>query len=55
MTELNKATLDFLDNLKSREDVLGVVLFGSWARGNQRATSDVDLVVIVKEGYKRAR
>lgn len=54
MTELNKATLDFLDNLKSREDVLGVVLFGSWARGNQRATSDVDLVVIVKEGYKRS-
>lgn len=54
MTELNKATLDFLENLKSRDDVLGVVLFGSWARGNQRPSSDVDLVVIVKEGYKRS-
>ncbi len=54
MTELNKATLAFVEKLKNQENVLGIVLFGSWARGNQRATSDVDLVVIVKEGYRRS-
>lgn len=54
MTDLNTATLAFLENLKNRDDVQGVVLFGSWARGNQRAGSDVDLLVILKEGYKRS-
>jgi len=29
-------------------------LFGSWARGNYRAESDVDLVVILREGYQSA-
>jgi len=30
-TELNDATLAFLESLKKREDVQGVVLFGSQA------------------------
>lgn len=28
-------------------------MFGSWARGNNRPDSDVDLVVILTEGYRR--
>ena len=54
MVKLNQATIAFVESLKSRLDVQGVVLFGSWARGNQRATSDVDLLVVVDEGYKRS-
>lgn len=54
MTDLNTATLAFLEKLKSRDNVLGVVLFGSWARGNQRKSSDVDLLVILNDGYKRS-
>jgi len=51
---MNKATHNFLDNLKQRHDVLGVILFGSHARGNNRPGSDVDLVVILAEGFRRA-
>ncbi len=54
MDELNKATTTFLQKLTKDESVLGVALFGSWARGNQREDSDVDLLVIVKQGYKRS-
>ena len=50
---MNKATNNFLQELKSRGDVLGVILFGSWARGNSRPDSDVDLVVILSDGYQR--
>ena len=50
---MNEATLKFVDELKARNDVLGVILFGSWARGNNRPTSDVDLLVILTEGYRR--
>ncbi|MGV9560016.1 nucleotidyltransferase domain-containing protein [Streptomyces sp. NPDC003522] len=32
-----------------REDVVGVLLVGSWARGAGRAGSDVDLVVLTAE------
>ncbi|MFJ4695882.1 nucleotidyltransferase domain-containing protein [Streptomyces sp. NPDC088766] len=32
-----------------REDVVGVLLVGSWARGAGRADSDVDLVVLTAE------
>ena len=51
---MNKATEAFLAKLKQRPDVVGVILFGSWARGNSRPGSDVDLVVILQEGYQRA-
>jgi predicted nucleotidyltransferase len=50
---VNTETTDFLAELKDRPDVLGVILFGSWARGNNRQDSDVDLVVILSEGYRR--
>ncbi len=45
---------EFVENLKQRPDVLGIILFGSWACGNNRSDSDVDLVVIQKEGHQRA-
>ena len=45
---------NFLENLKTNENIEAVILFGSHARGNSRPDSDIDLVVILKEGYKRA-
>jgi len=50
---MNKATHTFLENLKQRKDVLGVIMFGSQARENSRPDSDVDLVVILTEGFRR--
>mgnify|MGYP001582187292 CR=1 FL=1 len=50
---MNEATQKFLEELKQRSDVVGVIMFGSWARGNNRPDSDVDLVVILTEGYRR--
>src|SRR6267154_1507387 len=43
----------FVDQLKTRSDVLAVILFGSYARGDSRPDSDMDLVVILSVGYKR--
>lgn len=43
-----------VEELQSDPNVLGILLFGSWARGNNRPDSDVDLLVIVREGFKRA-
>lgn len=53
-TIVNKQTDLFLAELQARPEVLGVILFGSQARGNSRPDSDVDLVVIITEGYQRA-
>lgn len=50
---MNEATKKFLEELEQRTDVVGVIMFGSWARGNNRPDSDVDLVVILTEGYRR--
>src|SRR3989344_9630336 len=50
---MNLETQNFVEELKKRQDVLGVILFGSWARGNNRPDSDVDLVVILTNGYRR--
>jgi predicted nucleotidyltransferase len=50
---MNEETKTFLEELKQRSDVVGVIMFGSWARGNNRPDSDVDLVVILTEGYRR--
>lgn len=43
----------FVEKLKADANVLAVIVFGSYARGNSRPDSDIDLVVILKEGYKR--
>lgn len=49
----NNQTQSFLEELKIRNDLVGVILFGSWARGNNRPDSDVDLVIILERGYQR--
>lgn len=38
-----------------RSDVLGVVLFGSCSRGEQRNSSDVDLLVVVPDSIRLGR
>lgn len=53
LTFMNNETKSFLEELKLRDDVLGVIMFGSWARGNNRTDSDVDLVIILKDGFRR--
>ena len=35
-----------VDDLKSRESVVGIGLFGSWSRGEAVQGSDVDLLVV---------
>lgn len=50
---MNDVTNAFVENLQPNDNVLGVILFGSWARGNSRPDSDVDLIVILREGYER--
>ncbi len=50
---MNNIYDQFVEDLKKRPDVLGIILFGSWARGNNRQDSDIDLVVILTEGFRR--
>jgi hypothetical protein len=50
---MNAAIDRFVEESKGKPEVLGVILFGSWARGNQRPGSDVDLVVVVSKGLSR--
>jgi len=50
---MNETIKSFIEDLKQRSDVLGIILFGSYARGNNRPNSDVDLVVILSDGYSR--
>lgn len=50
---MNDETNKFLEELKQQADVIGVIMFGSWARGNNRSDSDVDLIVILADGYRR--
>ncbi len=52
--QLNNETQRFIEDLKNRPNVIGIILFGSWARGNNRPDSDVDLLVILTDGFKRA-
>ncbi|MDP2632040.1 MAG: nucleotidyltransferase domain-containing protein [Candidatus Uhrbacteria bacterium] len=50
---MKKVIEAFLKELKSSKDTKGVLLFGSYTRGDQRPTSDVDVLVITKEGAWR--
>ena len=51
---MNDIVQRHIKTLAARSDVRAVILFGSRARGNNRPDSDVDLVVILTEGYRRA-
>jgi len=37
-----------VNRLKTKDDVYGIGLFGSWSRGEGAETSDVDLIVFSK-------
>ena len=50
---MNVTIEQFITELRENPEVLGVLLFGSWARGNNRDDSDVDLIVIAKHGFQR--
>ena len=50
---MNTTTEQFIAELREKPEVLGILLFGSWARGNHREDSDVDLMVIVEHGFHR--
>src|SRR5687767_7877113 len=50
---MNTITQQHIEELQQDPQVLGIIMFGSWARGNNRVDSDVDLLVIVQEGFKR--
>ncbi|MBI4599183.1 nucleotidyltransferase domain-containing protein [Candidatus Uhrbacteria bacterium] len=43
----------FVDELKAKDSVVGIALFGSYARGEQRPNSDVDVLVVTTEGVWR--
>ena len=50
--EIEERIRDGLDELKERLNLLLVVLFGSYAKGNYTVASDVDLLVVY-DGEKR--
>lgn len=50
---MNAATKAFVALQEQDPNVLGIILFGSWARGSNRPDSDVDLVIILRDGYRR--
>lgn len=47
---MHKNALIFIEKLQLREDVLAIILFGSWARNTNRSDSDTDLLVILEKG-----
>jgi nucleotidyltransferase-like protein len=51
---MNAAAREYVDELAARPDVGAVILFGSRARGDNRPDSDIDLLVLVPSGYRRA-
>jgi predicted nucleotidyltransferase len=49
-----KAVIEkFIEELKIKDETLGILIFGSYARGDQRENSDVDVLVLVKDGAWR--
>jgi predicted nucleotidyltransferase len=53
MTAQEKLNI-YLGKLKERENVLSVILFGSFARANNREGSDIDLLVVTIDVTKRS-
>ena len=51
---MNAAARDYVNELVARPEVSAVILFGSQARGDSGPNSDVDLLVVVPSGYRRA-
>jgi predicted nucleotidyltransferase len=53
MLPSDTAAQHYVEALRAKSEVVGIILFGSWARGNNRPDSDIDLLVILREGFKR--
>ena len=49
-----KRDLEFLKRPHWKERLLGVLLYGSWSRGEARLESDIDLCIVVPETSGRA-
>jgi predicted nucleotidyltransferase len=43
----------FIEEKKKDDNILGIILFGSWARGDNRPDSDYDLLIITKDKFLR--
>ncbi len=52
--ELKSFINDFVSALKEKEYVLGTLLFGSVSKGTFNENSDIDLLIVVNDGYKNA-
>ncbi len=46
---IEKAIDRFVDGLSKREEVLKLVIFGSWVKGEAGVGSDVDFLIVLKE------
>ena len=53
MVKLPKEFTGLLDRLTADPQVHTVILFGSWARGNNRPDSDIDLLIIREGEFRR--
>ena len=51
---MSTAVDDYVEEVAARPDVAAVILLVSRARGDSRPDSDVDLVVLVPKGHRRA-
>lgn len=49
-----KKDLEFLNKPHWEERLLGVLLYGSWARGEESPGSDIDLCIVVPQASGRA-
>ncbi|HEX9974875.1 MAG TPA: nucleotidyltransferase domain-containing protein [bacterium] len=48
--------IDFLiESVVKEIDPLKIIVFGSWARGENKPDSDVDLLIVMPEGIHRRR
>lgn len=50
---MGKIIADYIEELKKQDNILGILIFGSYARGEQRENSDVDVFALVKDGTWR--
>lgn len=50
---MEEALKAFVEDLKTRPECLAIAIFGSYARGQHRQNSDIDVFVVVPEGAWR--